>query len=62
MMFPLVLILIIFAVMENCVLCQKNLYNGDPVVTIGERGSQGINNANKKRDDNVLTSPGDTVH
>ena len=41
---------------------RKNLYNGDPVVTIGERGSQGINNASKKREDSVLTSPGDTVN
>ena len=62
MMLPVVLISKILAAMENCILCKKNLYNGDPVVTIGERGSQGINNASKKREDSVLTSPGDTVH
>ena len=61
-MFPVVLISAILAAMENCILCKKNLYNGDPVFTIGERGSQGINNASKKREDRVLTSPGDTVH
>ena len=52
-MFPVVLISTILAAMENCILCKKNLYNGDPVVTIGERGSQGINNASKKREDSV---------
>lgn len=47
-MFPVVLISTILDAMESCMLCKKNLYNGDPVVTIGERGSQGINNASKK--------------
>ena len=61
-MFPVVLTSTILDAMESCMLCKKNLYNGDPVVTIGERGSQGINNASKKREDSVLTSPGDTVN
>ena len=47
-MFPVVLISTILDAMESCMLCKKNLYNGDPVVTIGERGRQGINNASKK--------------
>ena len=53
MMFPVVLISTILDAMESCMLCKKTLYNGDPVVTIGERGSQGINNASKKREDSV---------
>jgi hypothetical protein len=46
--------------MELCSICKKS--NDQPLVCIGEKGSNGINAAASKRGDDLKTSPGEFVH
>ena len=46
----------------NCAICQKSLDNVNDVVTLREKGSEGINQASRKRNDLIQTVPGQKVH
>ena len=47
---------------DVCVICNKECKRNSPcVVTIGEKGSKGINFASEKRNDNIQTVPGQKV-
>ena len=42
----------------NCAICQKSLDNVNDVVTLREKGSEGINRASRERNDLIQTVPG----
>ena len=46
----------------NCAICQKSLDNVNDVVTLREKGSEGINRASRKRNDLIQTVSGQKVH
>jgi len=46
----------------NCVICGKSLDGEDDVVTLREKGSEGINLASVVRNDTITTVPGQQVH
>ena len=48
--------------MEHCVFCRGSLSDGQPTVTIREKGSTSINQASEQRGDDIKTAPGQTVH
>lgn len=51
--------------MDNfvCVICQTPITEGSTdIVTLGEKGSDGINRASQERNDTILTAPGQQVH
>ena len=47
---------------DICVLCNEPLVNKLPVVTLREKGSEGINQASVKCKDNIMVVPGQKVH
>ena len=46
----------------NCVICNKSLNGEGDVVTLREKGSEGINRASAERFDSITTVPGQQVH
>ena len=46
----------------NCVICKKSLNGEGDVVTLKEKGSEGINRASTERFDSITTVPGQQVH
>ena len=46
----------------NCVICKKSLNGEGNVVTLKEKGSEGINRASTERFDSITTVPGQQVH
>ena len=46
----------------NCVICNKSLNGEGDVVTLKEKGSEGINRASAERFDSITTVPGQQVH
>ena len=42
----------------NCVICNKSLSGEGNVVTLKEKGSEGINRASTERFDSITTVPG----
>lgn len=46
----------------NCIICKKSLNGEGDVVTLKEKGSEGINWASAERVDNITTVPGQQVH
>ena len=46
----------------NCVICNKRLNGEGDVVTLKEKGSEGINRASAERFDSITTVPGQQVH
>ena len=46
----------------TCAICQKSLDNVNDVVTLREKGSEGINRASTERNDLIQTLPGQKVH
>lgn len=46
----------------NCIICKKSLNGEGDVVTLKEKGSEGINRASAERVDNITTVPGQQVH
>ena len=48
----------------DCVICKKPLREGNlPLVTLGEKGSSGVNRASVERnDETIVTVPGQQVH
>ena len=46
----------------TCAICQKSLDNVNDVVTLREKGSEGINRASTERNDLIQTVPGQKVH
>ena len=46
----------------TCAICQKSLDNVNDVVTLREKGSEGINRASTERNDRIQTVPGQKVH
>uniref|UniRef100_UPI0035902C0E uncharacterized protein n=1 Tax=Myxine glutinosa TaxID=7769 RepID=UPI0035902C0E len=48
---------------EQCVICKQSVDGGgSSVSTLGEKGSSSINQASKKRGDNIHAVPGDKIH
>ena len=47
---------------EICILCRKRFENENDKVKPGAKGLAGINNASKKRQDNIVAVEGDLVH
>ncbi len=47
---------------EICPICRESLQDENPIVTLREKGSDGINNASEQRNDSVRTVPGQKVH
>ena len=46
----------------NCVICNKSLNGEGDVVTLREKGSEGINRASAEGFDSITTVPGEQVH
>ena len=46
----------------NCVICDKSLDGEDDVITLREKGSEGINRASIERNDTITMVPGQQVH
>ena len=46
----------------KCVICNDAEYDGSDLICIREKGSEGINDAAKKRGDNIVTDAGQFVH
>ena len=46
----------------TCAICQKSLDNVNDVVTLREKGSEGIKRASTERNDLIQTVPGQKVH
>ena len=46
----------------TCAICQKSLDNVNDVVTLREKGSEGINRASRERNDLIQTVPGQKLH
>ncbi|KAK3101064.1 hypothetical protein FSP39_000693 [Pinctada imbricata] len=46
--------------MDHCVICQKS--DDQPLICLREKGSNGINDASRKREDTLLTIVGQYVH
>lgn len=48
---------------DNCVICGQPLaIDGPPTVTLGEKGSAGVNDASEQRNDSIQTVRGQRVH
>ena len=46
----------------TCAICQKSLDNVNDVITLRQKGSEGINRASTERNDLIQTVPGQKVH
>ena len=46
----------------NCVICNKSLNGEGDIVTLIEKGCEGIKRASLKRADNITTVPAQQVH
>ena len=48
--------------MDRCIFCSELLCNGQPTVTLREKGCEGIARASVARDSAIRTVPGQVVH
>jgi len=48
--------------MDECILCHESLNDGQKTVTLGLKGSQGLNKASAARGDDIVVHAGQTVH
>ena len=48
--------------MDNCGIYQEPLSNGKPIVTLQQKGSDGVNRASRLRGDSLQSEAGDKVH
>ena len=46
----------------KCIICEKSLDGEGDIVTLKEKGSEGINRTSKGRNDTITTVPGQQVH
>ena len=48
--------------MDVCIFCTQSLSNGEPTVTLGQKGCEGIERASVSRGSHIRTLPGQVVH
>lgn len=48
--------------MDECAKCESVFSDCQDTVTLRDKGSEGINNANKERGDDIIVKSGQTVH
>jgi hypothetical protein len=47
---------------DVCIICNTETNDGSKIVQLTEKGSIGMNKANKERGDDIVTKSGHTVH